>query len=121
MRRPISFFDEINIAGILGERKYPGVDMDAILASKRREIEKLRISTELAKESIINTSSMQSSVLINMLDEIRQKANSSVLVDKTVSMAIMHMTELADIVVKQNTELRALIDQRILESMDAMG
>jgi phasin family protein len=135
MAKPTAYpFFELDISKVLAEFKLPGVDVDAILASQRKNIEAVTAANQLAIEGFQAVVRRQSSILRQTLEETGtiltealsagspedKAAKQAELVKAAFERALANMKELAELVAKSNTEAANVISNRVSESLEEL-
>ncbi len=135
MAKPTAYpFFEIDVSKILSEFKLPGVDVDAILASQRKNIEAVTAANQLAIEGVQAVVRRQSEILRQTLEETgaimtealgggspeEKVAKQADLVKTAFEKALANMKELAELVAKSNTEAANVISKRVSESLEEL-
>ena len=115
----------------LSEHQLPGVDVGAILAAQRKNIEALTTANKQALEGIQAVAARQGEILRETMEEasaaMKELSNSGSpsdlatkqgeLVRQAFEKALGHMRELAEISAKSNTEAFETIKSRLSESV----
>ncbi len=135
MAKPTAYpFFEMDISKVLSEFKLPGVDVDAILASQRKNIEAVTAANQLAIEGFQAVVRRQASILRQTLEETGtiltealsagspedKAAKQAELVKTAFEKALSNMKELAELVAKSNTEAANVISNRVSESLEEL-
>lgn len=111
--------------------KLPGVNMDALVASQRDNLEALNASNQAALEGMKAVGAWQAKLLQETMRELTAAigklsqsgspqqlvANESELAKKAFSTAVRQMQELTQIVIQANQQAAAAIARRIPESL----
>ncbi|MBL6933273.1 MAG: phasin family protein [Rhodospirillales bacterium] len=117
---------------LAGNYKMPTMDIEAIMASQRKNIEALTAANKAAAEGMQKVSSRQAQILQEALDEatksfadFSKSGNPSETASKQAEVykaafekALANMSELADMVTKSSTEATTLVNARITESLE---
>lgn len=125
------FFD-IDVSKYLGDFKVPGVDMDTLVSSQRKNIEALTQANKLAYDGLQAVVKRQVEILRQTVDEIAQvskdiaepgtpqdKAAKQTEVAKEVfERSLSNMRELAEMVAKANSEAFDLLNKRFTQNLD---
>ncbi|CAK0753565.1 Phasin family protein [uncultured Gammaproteobacteria bacterium] len=132
MAKPTAFpFFEMDVSKMMSEFKIPGVDVDAIMASQRRNIEAVTAANQLAIEGMQAVVRRQAEILRqtmeetgSMMTEMMSVGSPEVKVTKQAELvktafekALSNMKELAEMVAKSNTEAANVISKRVSESL----
>ncbi len=135
MAKPIAYpFFEMDVSKMLAEFKMPGVDVDAILASQRKNIEAVTAANQLAMEGMQAVVRRQAEILRQTMEETGsiltdvlgggtpedKVAKQAELVKSAFEKALYNMKELAEMVAKSNTEAANVISKRVSESLEEL-
>jgi len=135
MTKPSAYpFFEMDVSKMMSEFKLPGVDVDAIMASQRRNIEAVTAANQLAIEGMQAVVRRQAEILRqtmeeagNMLTEMMgagspedKVAKQAELVKVAFEKALANMKELAEMVAKSNSEAANIISKRVGESLEEL-
>jgi phasin family protein len=121
-------------AKLMGEVKMPGVDMQQVVASQRRNVEALTAANNLAMQGFQAVTRRQAEILRQTLEQASQAmrdvmaagspedkaARQTELAKEAFERAIANMRELAEMVTKAQTEANEVITRRVTESLDEM-
>jgi phasin family protein len=124
-------FLETDFTKIFSEFKIPGFDVQALVATQRRNIEAVSHANQLAVEGVQAVMHRQSEILRQMVEESsnglkemmaagapEQKiAQQTELVKATFEKALANLRELTEMVAKSNTEAADVLTKRIGESL----
>ena len=126
---PTKMADEFS--KLAGNYKMPTVDVEAVMASQRKNIEALTAANKAAAEGMQKVSARQAQILQESLDEATKafadlgKGNPSEAASKQAELykvafekALANMQELADMVSKSSTEATTVVNERISESLE---
>ncbi|WP_448208101.1 phasin family protein [Azospirillum sp. sgz302134] len=125
-------FLEFDVSKVLGDFKVPGVDVEAMLASQRKNIEALTAANQLAMEGFQAVVRRQAELLRSSVEEASNYVNQVVaagtpeekaskqaeLVKIAFEKALANMKELSELVAKSNTEAAEVLSKRVSESLD---
>ncbi|MGE5546291.1 MAG: phasin family protein [Solirubrobacterales bacterium] len=125
------FFD-FDISKLVGDLKVPGVDVETIVASQRKNFEALTQANKLAYEGLQAVVKRQAEILRQTMDEVAQVAKDitepGTAQDKAAKQADMakdaferalgNMRELAEMMAKANTEAFDLLNKRFSQNME---
>jgi len=117
---------------LAGNYKVPSLDVEAIMASQRKNIEALTAANKAAAEGMQQVATRQAQILQESLDEASKTfadfgksgnpsdaaAKQADLFKVAFEKALVNMSELADMVAKSSTEATTLVNERISESLD---
>ncbi|RJF84997.1 phasin family protein [Azospirillum cavernae] len=127
-------FLEFDPSKFMGDFKLPGVDVEAILSSQRKNIEALTAANQLAAEgfqavlrrqaeivrsSVEEASSFVNDVLSASTPEAKA-AKQAELVKAAFEKALANARELAELVTKSNTEAADVLSKRVSESLEEL-
>lgn len=132
----MSEFDPTKVMGEMSKAfaayKVPGVDVDLLVQSQRRNVEALTTANKAVLEGVQAVLNRQSEILQQTLEAAttgaKELASASSLQDATVKeaelvkqsfeKALANMRELAELMAKSNTEAFEAINRRIAESLE---
>jgi phasin family protein len=123
---------EMDVTKVLAEFKVPGVDLETIMASQRKNIDALTKANQLAIEGLQAVARRQAEILrggfeeaSSLMREIMQVqspedrvARQTDAAKKAVERALSNARELAEIVAKAGNEAFDIINRRVGESLD---
>ncbi len=127
---PTKMADEFS--KVAGQYKLPGFDVDAIMASQRKNIEALTAANQAAVAGMQQVAKRQAEILQTTLDEASKSlanlgkstdakditAKQTELFSVAFEKALANMSELADMVAKSSGEASEVINTRIAENLD---
>jgi phasin family protein len=127
-------FLDIDVTKFLGDYKVPGVDVDSLLASQRKNIEAITAANQLAVEGLQAVLRRQAEILRQSLEESSalmsdlmaagspedKAAKQTDLVKTAFEKALANSRELAELVAKSNTEAAEILSKRFSESLDEL-
>ncbi len=136
-KNPFADFDfskMMDTSKLLRDFKMPGVDVEAVVASQRRNLEALTAANQLALEGMQAVARRQSEIFRQMMEEASQAmrdvmaagspedkaAKQTELVKEAFKRAIANMRELADMVSKSQGEAFEVINKRVTDSLDEL-
>ncbi|MCW2243764.1 phasin family protein [Azospirillum canadense] len=125
-------FLEFDVSKVLGDFKVPGLDVDAILASQRKNIEAVTAANQLAIEGLQAVLRRQAEIVRASVEEAgsyvnqvaaagtpeEKAAKQAELVKVAFEKALSNIKELAELVAKSNTEAADVLSKRVSESLD---
>ncbi len=126
---------QFDFSKLLGQVKVPGFDVEAALASQRKNLEALAQANQLAFGGMQALAKRQGEILAqavaetNALAQELAKAGTSPqelsarqakLTQEAFEKAFANMRELAELVSKSNAEVYALVNQRVNESLEEL-
>jgi phasin family protein len=123
---------EMDVTKMLAEFKVPGVDLETVMSSQRKNIEALTKANQLAIEGLQTVARRQAEILrsgfdeaSSMMREIMQVQSTEDRVTrqteaakKSVERALANARELAEIVTRANNEAFDVLKSRVGESLD---
>lgn len=140
MARPQNPFGDFDFAKmmdpakLMAEFKMPGVDMEQVVASQRRNIEALSAANQLAVEGIQAVAKRQAEIYRQMMEETAQAmrgvmaagspedkaARQTELTKEAFQRAVANMRELAEMVAKSQGDAFNVINKRVTDSLDEL-
>jgi phasin family protein len=119
---------------LMKDFKLPGVDVEAVVSSQRRNLEALTAANQLAIEGMQAIAKRQSEILRQMMEEASQAmrdvmapgspedkaARQTEVVKEAFKRAIGNMRELAEMVSKSQGEAFEVINKRVTDSLDEL-
>ena len=125
-------FADMDVQKMMGEFKLPNVDVDAVVAAQKKNIEALTSANQLAVEGIQAIARRQAEIMRHTVEELQQNmqyfmgagapeakvAASTELTKTAFEKAISNMKELSEMVAKSNCEAFDVINKRVAESLD---
>ncbi len=127
-------FFEFDPSKLLGDFKVPGVDVEAILASQRKNIEAVTAANQLAAEGFQAVLRRQAEIVRASLEEASgyvndvmsagtpeaKAAKQTELVKATFEKTLANIRELSELVAKSNSEAAEVLSKRVSESLDEL-
>lgn len=127
-------FLDFDITKVIGDFKMPGVDVEALIASQRRNIEAVTAANQLAFEGLQAAARRQAEILRSSLEEASGYVNQVVaagtpeekaarqteLVKAAFEKAIANAREVSELLAKSNTEAAEILSKRVSESLDEL-
>ena len=122
----------MDMSKIMEQFKLPGVDMSALVESRRKDIEALMQVNNIALESLQTLAQKQAEILkasMEALQSTTQKmagkptegaAHEGQLVQQTLEKAFEYMRELADLTRNSQTEALAVINKRVEKNVEEL-
>ncbi|WP_119678055.1 phasin family protein [Indioceanicola profundi] len=128
---PTKFMD---MSRMMADFKVPGVDMEGILATQRKNIEALTTANQLAVEGLQAVMRRQAEIMRQTMEEAsstmsdmmaagtpEDKVNKQAeLIKAQFEKAIANMKELAEMVAKANNEAAEVLSSRVSASIEEM-
>lgn len=127
-------FLDFDVTKLVAEFKLPGIDLDALFASQRKNIEAVAAANQLAAEGVQAVFRRQSEILRQAMEEanamvaelVKTSAPEEKMVRQTelakaaLDKALANMKELAEMVARSNTEASDVISRRFSESLEEL-
>jgi len=131
MANPSNPFLSNDFTKMFSEFRVPGVDMQALMAAQRRNIEAVSAANQLAVEGVQAVLRRQAEIIKQMVEESSNNlkglmaqgapeekvAQQADLVKAAFEKAIANLRELTEMVAKSNTEAADVLAKRIGESL----
>jgi len=128
------FSKMMDTSKLMGDFKVPGVDVEAVVASQRRNLEALGEANKLAVEGLQAVAKRQTEIFRQMMEEAAQAMRDMMtagspedkagrqteLAKEAFTRAIANMRELAEMVAKSQTEAFDVINKRVTDSLDEL-
>lgn len=125
------FFD-FDISKYLGDFKVPGVDVDSLVTSQRKNIEALTQANKLAYDGLQAVVKRQVEILRQTVDEIAQAtkdiaepgspqekaARQTELAKEAFERSLANLRELSEMIAKANSEAFDLLNKRFTQTLD---
>jgi phasin family protein len=119
---------------MLADFKFPGVDMEKVVAVQRKNVEALTSANQTALEGIQAIAKRQSEILRSIIEESNNAMKAMMeqgspeekmskqadLLKTSFEKTLGHMRELSEMVAKSNREAFDVINSRVTESLDEM-
>jgi phasin family protein len=108
--------------------KLPGIDLNAVLESRRKDIDALAAANRTALEGAQALGQKQIDVLRTTIDEVQSMLKQSrdtpaaarELVNQAVQKAFANMRELADVAYRSQSEAAAVVSRRVQENIEEL-
>jgi phasin family protein len=110
--------------------KLPGIDLNAVLESRRKDIDALAAANRTALEGAQSLAQKQLDVLRTTIDEVQSMLKKSKdvpapaaareLVSQAVQRAFTNMRELADVAYRSQSEAVAVVSRRVQENIEEL-
>ncbi|MBF0094013.1 MAG: phasin family protein [Alphaproteobacteria bacterium] len=124
----------MDVTKMMGEFKMPGVDMESILSSQRKNIEALTAANRLAFEGIQAMMKRQTEILRQTMQEVAEAtqgmagtaspqeklAKQTALAKEAFERSISNMREMSEMVAKSNSEVFELLNVRFSQVLDEL-
>lgn len=130
------FFDfdisKFDMSKYLGDFKVPGMDIDSLVSSQRKNIEALTQANKLAFEGVQAVVKRQAEILRQTVDEIAQvtkdiaepgnpqdkAAKQTEIAKDAFERSLSNMRELSEMIAKANSEAFDLLNKRFTQNLD---
>jgi phasin family protein len=125
-------FLDLDMTKALSDFKVPGIDIDSVMATQRKNIEAVTAANQLAFEGLQAVVRRQTEILRQSMEEVGSMmsdviaagspedkvAKQTELVKAAFEKALANMKELSEMVAKSNTEAADVLSKRVSESLD---
>ena len=127
---PNSIFAEYK--KVIGQFKLPGIDVGAILESRRKDIEAIAEANTTALAGVQSLAQKQSEILHTTLTELQSlvsrvskseaqpEANTGEVVQQALQKALVDMQELADTAYRAQADSVAVVTKRVAEHVEEL-
>ncbi|WP_142848268.1 phasin family protein [Telmatospirillum sp. J64-1] len=126
------YMNEMN--KMLGDFKVPGVDVESVLSSQRKNVEAVAAANKLALEGMQAVLKRQAEILRQTVDEVStvgkslteagtpqdKAAKQTELVKEAFERTLANMRELSEMVAKSNSEAFDLLNKRFTQNLDEL-
>lgn len=124
----------MDVTKLMSDFKMPGVDMETMLGSQRKNIEALTAANRLAFEGVQALMKRQTEILRQTMQEVTEAtrgmaattspqehlAKQSALAKETFERTFANMRELSEMVTRSNSEVFELLNVRLGQIMEEM-
>jgi phasin family protein len=125
-------FWDMDVSKMMADMKVPGVDMDALMQSQRKNIEALTAANKLAFEGMQAVATRQTEILRQTMDEMSKMmsdmmaagtpedrmAKQADLTKAAFEKSLANMREIAEMIAKSNSEAADVITQRVSATLE---
>ncbi|MBI2242308.1 MAG: phasin family protein [Magnetospirillum gryphiswaldense] len=125
---------DFDISKFVGDFKVPGVDVETLVGSQRKNIEALTQANKLAYDGLQAVLKRQVEILRQTMDEVAQvskdiaepgspqdkAAKQADLAKEAFERSLSNMRELAEMIAKANNEAFELLNKRFTQNLDEM-
>ena len=125
-------FSSFDASKMMSDLKLSGVDMQALLAAQRKNIEALTAANQLVVQGMQNVAKRQSEILAQAMAEVataaqqlasagspqERTAKQTELSQRAFEKALANMRELAEMISQSNTQAFEVVNQRVSESLE---
>lgn len=132
-KQPQNIFD-MDFTKVMADFKFPAVDMEAVMASQRKNIEAFTAANKVALEGAQAVAKRNMEIVQGAVAEMTEAmkamagteapqakaAKQAELMKSAYEKAMVNMRELADMIQRANGEALALINKRFAETMDEL-
>ena len=129
---PFSMFGEMDLEKMMKEFKMPGVDVDALMTSQRKNFEAIGEANKVAMEGMQAVAARQAEIMREAMEEMAKATREFSAVGspqeasgkqadaarETFEKAVANMRELAEMVAKSNGEAFEVVNRRMNESLE---
>jgi phasin family protein len=127
-------FFNLDMQKTFADMKVPGVDVDAIVSSQKKNIEALTEANKLAYEGVQALFKRQAELVRQSVEEAssaaqeiskagnvnERMAKQTEITKEAVEKTLANMREMSEMVVKSNSEVVDLLNSRFTQSLDEM-
>lgn len=127
-------FSNFDATKMMSDLRLPGVDMVALLATQRKNIEALTAANQMAVQGMQAVAKRQSEILAQTMAEIstaaqqiasagnpqEMTAKQAELIKQAFEKAVANMRELAEMINQTNTQAFEVINKRVSESLEEL-
>lgn len=132
MADPMKPFWDMDVTKLMADMKVPGVDVDGLMASQRKNIEALTAANKLAFEGMQAVATRQTEILRQTMDELSKMmsemmsagtpedrmAKQAEITKAAFEKSLANMKEIAEMIAKSNTEAADVITQRVSATLE---
>ena len=125
-------FANMDFSKMMEGYKLPGVDMDALMAAQKKNVDALTKANQTAYEGAQAVSKRQMEIMQKAMEELQSMSKSALdggepqeklqkqadVMKATIETAIKNMREIAEMMSKANTEAFEHINKRVAEAME---
>ncbi|MCA8908382.1 MAG: phasin family protein [Rhodospirillaceae bacterium] len=123
---------DMDITKMMGDFKFPGLDVEGIMATQRKNIEAVQAANKLAMEGLQAVAQRQTEILRQTMEEISKMmqdmmaagtpedrmAKHADLLKTAFERTLSNMREMAEMIAKSNTEAAEVISARVSENLE---
>lgn len=131
-KQPVEQFFDFDISKYLGDFKVPGMDVDSLVSSQRKNIEALTQANKLAYDGLQAVVKRQVEILRQTVDEVAQvtkdiaepgnpqdkAAKQTELAKEAFERSLSNLRELSEMIAKANNEAFELLNKRFTQTLD---
>jgi phasin family protein len=131
-KQPAEQFFDFDLTKYLGDFRVPGVDMEGLISSQRRNIEALTQANRVAYEGMQAVMRRQAEIMRQTMEEVvhatkelaepgtahDKAARQTELAKEAFENALGNLRELADTIAKSNSEAFDLLNTRFSQTLD---
>lgn len=132
MPKPFNPFGELDFSKLMSELKMPGVDLNQVATSYRKNVEALTSASQVAVEGMQSVVKRQSEILRDSMEQyatlLREFAapgsaeeaasKNAEIAKQTFETTLAHMREISELIAKANNESLEVINKRVSEMLD---
>ena len=128
----MKYWENMDITKMMADFKLPGLDMDGLMATQRKNIEAVQAANKLAMEGLQAIAQRQTEILRQTMEEMSKMmsemmsagtpedrvAKQADLMKTAFERALSNMREMAEMIAKSNTEAAEVISTRVSENLE---
>ncbi len=132
--KPVVPFWDLDVSKLISDFKVPGIDVDALMAAQRKNIEAVTAANKVAFEGMQAVATRQTEILRQTMQEMstvmsdlmqagtpeERVAKQAEVAKQAFERALSNMREIAEMITKANTEAADLINKRISATLDEL-
>ena len=129
---PFSMFGEMDFEKMMKDFKVPGVDVDSMMSSQRKNLEAIGEANKVAMEGMQAVAQRQAEIMREAMQEMAKATKGMTAVAspqeasgkqadmarESFEKALANMRELAEMVAKSNSEAFDVVNRRMNESLE---
>ncbi len=129
---PFSMFGEMDLEKMMKEFKMPGVDVDALMTSQRKNLEAIGEANKVAMEGMQAVATRQAEIMREAMEEMAKATKDLSAIGspqeasgkqadaarEAFEKAVANMRELAEMVAKSNGEAFEVVNRRMNEGLE---
>lgn len=129
---PFSVFGEMDLEKMMKEFKIPGMDVDGLMSSQRKNLEAIGEANKVAMEGMQAVAQRQAEIMREAMEAMTKATKDMAaigspqeatgkqadMVRESFEKAMANMRELAEMVAKSNSEAFDVVNRRMNESLE---
>jgi len=129
---PFSMFGEMDLEKMMKDFRIPGIDVDGMMSSQRKNLEAIGEANKVAMEGMQAVAQRQAEIMREAMEEMARTTKDMAamgnpqeatgkqadMVRERFEKAMANMRELAEMVAKSNSEAFDVVNRRMNESLD---